>query len=176
MKHLIFLIALISNISFAQQWHTKEGKAILDSDSQKSGKSFVAQLILTNKDKALYTAWNIPSEGVYIDSSSIVKRNEPISAFIVFGGCKEDNTGNCRLIVEFTVIQPDGNLYSQTPPMEVWYEKKKPPKKALELSVDYLKIVFEEGEQIGNYEIVAKVSDLNANESLSLKSSFTTKE
>ena len=176
MKHLIFLIVLVSNLTFAQQWHTKEGNKIPDSDSQKSGKSFGAQLVLTNKDKALYTAWNIPSEGVYIDTSSTVKRNQSISAFIVFGGCKESANGNCRLVVEFTVTQPDGKLYSQTPPMEVWYEKKKPPQKALELSVDYLKIVFEEGEQVGNYEIIAKVSDLNANESLSLKSWFTARE
>jgi hypothetical protein len=177
MKNLIFFIALISNVSFAQQWQTKEGKPVPDSDAQKSGKYFGAQLVLTNKDEALYAAWNIPTEGVHIDTSSTVKRNESISAFIVFGGCKENAKGNCRLVVEFTVTQPDAKLYSQTTsPMEVWYEKKKPPQKALELSVDYLKIVFEEGEQVGNYEIVAKVSDLNANESITLKSGFTAKE
>lgn len=176
MKHLIFLIVLISNLSFAQQWHTKEGRQIPDSDAQKSGKSFGAQLVLTNKDKALYTAWNIPSEGVYIDTSSTVKRNEAISAFVVFGGCKENSNGNCRLVVEFTVTQPDGKLYSQTPPMEVWYEKKKPNQKALELSVEYLKIIFEKGEQVGRYEIIAKVSDLNSSESLSLKSWFMARE
>jgi hypothetical protein len=176
MKHLIFLIALVSNLSFAQQWRTQEGNKIPDSDSKKSGKSFGAQLVLTNKDKALYTAWNLPSEGIYIDTSSTVKRHQSISAFIVFDGCKESVKGNCRLVVEFTVIQPDGKLYSQTPPMEVWHEKKKPPQKALELSVDYLKIVFEDGEQVGNYAIIAKVSDLNAHESISLKSKFTAQE
>jgi hypothetical protein len=176
MKHLLFIIALVANLSFAQQWHTEEGNPIPDSDAQKSGKSFGALLVLTSKDKELSTNWNKPSEGVAIDTSSTVRRNEAISAFIVFNGCKEDANGNCRLVVEFTVTQPDGKLYTQTPAMEVWYEKKKPPPPALGLSVDYLKTVFEAGEQVGRYEITAKVSDLNSNESLILESWFVAEE
>ena len=56
--------------------------------------------------------------------------------------------------------------------MEVWYDKMKPPPPALGLSVDYLKTVFSPGELVGRYEIVAKVSDMNSNESLILESWF----
>ena len=176
MKHLLFFIALVANLSFAQQWHTEEGKPVPDSDAQKSGKSFGAQLIQTNKDEELSTNWNKPSEGVFVDTSSTVRRNEAISAFIVFTGLKEDADGNCRLVVEFTVTQPDGKLYAQTQAMEVWYDKMKPPLPALGLSVDYLKTVFSPGELVGRYEILAKVSDLNSNQSLILESWFVAEE
>ncbi|MEH6584671.1 MAG: hypothetical protein V7754_22275 [Halioglobus sp.] len=171
----IFMLALLlcAASSYGQQWHGGDGKQLADTESQKSGQHFGAQLILTNSDEELSARWNVPSEGVDIDASDTVRRNESISAFIIFGGCKANSSGNCRLAVEYSVTQPDGKIYSQPPPMEVWYDKEKPPGHSLELSVDYLKVVFEQGELVGKYEVVAKVTDLNADESIVLKSEFT---
>ena len=173
MKYVLVLIIGLANLSYSQQWNTLGGVPIPNSDNQKSGGSFGAQLILTNDHSELTKKWNVPSEGVNIDTSNTVRRNESISAFIVFTGCRETENGDCQLVVEYTVLQPDGKLYSQTPKMEVWYNKPKPDNGSLQLSVDYLKVIFEAGEQVGRYNLSAEVTDLISGEVLALKSSFT---
>ena len=160
--------------SYAQAgWIDKQGKPLPESEDRKAIGDFGAQLIFTNDEQALFKTWAIPSESVNIDTVESVQINQPISAFIIFSGCKATPSGNCNVSMRFRIIQPDGKVYSETPAMEVWHDKPAPHGRALELSVQYLKVVVEPHEQRGRYTVQAQVRDDNSGAVVDLKKTFT---
>jgi hypothetical protein len=166
------LILMFSSLAFSAQWIDKSGKRIPDSNSVKSSKDFIAQLILTTNEQELFKKWATPSQTVNVSTSEVVERNNPISAFIIFGGCAVDSHGKCNLVASFKVYQPDGKIYANTPEMEVWIDKPIPPNRTIELSVAYLKIVIENGELLGKYRIQANVTDKNSDQYVILTNEF----
>lgn len=56
--------------------------------------------------------------------------------------------------------------------MEVWNNKPAPKAKSLELSIEYMKIIIEPKDQLGDYIVYANVKDENAGTSLQLKAPF----
>ncbi len=163
---------LISSFAYSANWIDRSGKEVPDSENMKSSKDFIAQLILTNNENELLSRWQTPSESVSITTSETVERDSPISAFIVFGGCRVDPKGNCNLVATFKIFQPDGKVYANLPEMEVWQNKPVPPNRAIQLSVAYLKTVIEKGEQLGKYKIESVVTDKNSGQSVTLESTF----
>lgn len=166
----------VASPAFSAQWSDKSDRSIPDDENIKSAESFIAQLILTTDEQGLLKKWNKPSETVYVNTSSIVERNSPISAFIVFGGCKVDQQGNCDLVTKFKIYQPDGKLYADLPEMEVWSGKPAPPNRSIQLSVAYLKVVVENGEQLGKYKFESVVTDKVGKESVKLLGVFEATE
>ena len=154
-------------------WLDKQGKSLPDADDRKAIGDFGAQLIFTNDEQALFKKWATPSETVDLYTVESVQINQPISAFIIFSGCKATSSGNCNVSMRFRIIQPDGKVYSETPAMEVWHDKPAPRGYALELSVQYLKVVVEPHEQRGRYTVQAQVRDDNTDAVLDLKKAFT---
>jgi hypothetical protein len=167
---------LFGGAAFSAQWTDKSGKTIPDQEGMKSAANFIAQIILTTDEQSLLKKWSTPSETVNVSTASTVERNKPISAFIVFGGCKVDQRENCNLVVKFKIFQTDGKVYADLPEMEVWSGKPVPPNRSIQLSVAYLKVVIENGEQLGTYKVVAEVADKNAKESVSLFTAFNAVE
>ena len=169
---LLSLLCLL--ISCAQAgWYDKQGNPIPDSADRKSSGDFGAQLIFIADEQALFKQWATPSATVNLDTVDTIKVNRPISAFIIFSGCKANPAGNCNVSMRYRVIQPDGKVYAETPTMEVWQEKPEPPGHALQLSVQYLKVVIEPDEQQGRYTVQTQVRDDNTGTVLNLKKSFT---
>jgi len=169
---ILFLLCLVSNPAHAG-WINKQGMPISDSEDRKSNGNFGAQLIFVNDEQALFKKWATPSETVAVDTVETVQINQPISAFVIFSGCKASVAGNCNVSMRFRVIQPDGKVYSETPTMEVWRDKLAPSGQTLELSVHYLKVVVEPHEQRGRYKIQAQVCDDNSGTVLVLDKTFT---
>lgn len=167
---------LFSASALSAQWTDKSGKSIPNQDGMKSAGNFIAQLILITDEQSFLKKWSTPSETVNVSTVSTVERNKPISAFIVFGGCKVDQRGNCNLVVKFKIFQPDGRVYADVPESEVWSDKPVPPNRSLQLSVAYLKVVIENGEQLGAYKVVSEVTDKNAKESVVLFTAFNAVE
>jgi len=153
-------------------WVNRSGELQPDTDSSKAVGDFGAQLILVADEQELLRRWGTPSETVEVKTTGKVEVGGFINAFVVFGGCKPDEKSNCRVAMRFRVLQPDGKVYSETPAMEVWRDKPEPPKKTLELSVDYLKVQIEPHDQLGPYVVQAQVRDENSGAVLQLKSSF----
>jgi hypothetical protein len=154
-------------------WVSRTGEQLPESSYRKSKGDFVAQMVFVTDEQELFDTWSIPSNSVNVNDIDSVAINEPISTFIVFGGCKANAEGNCIVTMRFRVIGPDGKLYSETPFMEVWNEKKIPPVRSLQLSVDYLKIVVEAHELSGKYTVNAEVYDRNAESVIKLQRAFT---
>lgn len=170
----VILLSLIC-VSAHAQWIDKAGNRIPESDAQKSKGKFIAQLVFVANEREFFEKWATPSETVHIDFVDEVAINHPISSFVIFGGCQPDSKGRCNVTMQFKVTQPDGKIYAETPPMEVWRGKTAPPTRALEASVDYLKIIVEPHEQRGAYAVMATVTDQTSGASIKLKKQFTAK-
>jgi len=165
-------IALLAPATSLAGWINKSGESLPDSESRKAVEAFGAQLILVANEDELFKSWNVPSKSVDIDTTDKVAVNAAINGFIVFGGCTRDKAGNCSVSMRFRVTQPDGKVYAETPPMEVWDEKPAPPGKSLELSVQYLKVVIEPKDQLGKYIVYSQVRDNNSGVVLQLNAPF----
>jgi len=169
---LLIVLAFLPTLAFAG-WINKQGEELPDAAHRKAVGEFGAQLILVGDENELFRRWAIPSETVDVKPIDSVEVNGFINAFVIFNGCKPDNKGNCSVAMRFRVIQPDGQIYADTPPMEVWENKPVPPGKTLELSVEYLKVRIEPEDQLGRYVIYTQVRDNNTGTVLQLQSPFT---
>ena len=169
--HLLVLIFLVPSLAFPV-WVNKKGEKLADVENQKSIGNFGAQLILVADENELFKRWATPSVSVDVKTIDSVKVNGFINAFVVFGGCKPDAKGNCNVSMQFRVTQPDGKVYTETPSMEVWENKPSPQGKALELSVQYLKLLIEPKDQLGQYVVYTEVRDKNSDAVLKLQSPF----
>lgn len=168
-----FLAALVLlSATVNAGWIDKQGNNIPDSGHMKSSKDFIAQLVITDNEAKVLKNWNTPSEGVHFPTADKIERNKIITAFIVFGGCSVDKQGNCDLKMQITVYQPDGSLYSKLPVMEVWTGKPVPPNRSLGLSADYMRVIIEDDEPLGEYRIETKIMDKNSGVSMLLSSHF----
>jgi len=168
----LLLACLISSFAHAG-WSDRQGKPLADVEDRKASGNFGAQLIFTTDEQGLFKKWTTPCEGVNINNVESVEINKPISAFIIFFGCKPTSSGNCNVSMRFRVLQPDGKVYSETPAMEVWQDKPAPPGHSLELSVQYLKVIVEPHEQRGRYIVQTQVRDDNTGAVIDLQKSFT---
>lgn len=168
----LIVLCLLPTVALAG-WINKKGETLPDSENRKAVGDFGAQLIFVGDENQLFKRWATLSETVDIKTIDSVKVGGAINAFVVFSGCKADQHANCSVAMRFRVIQPDGKIYADTPPMEVWENKPAPQGKALELSVQYLKVRIEPKDQLGRYVIYAQVRDNNTGTVLQLQSPFT---
>lgn len=172
MKIFAWLLLLTLSSTASAGWINKQGDRLPDSEDRKAIGDFGAQLVFVTDEQALFKTWATPSETVDLKTVESVTINQPISAFVIFSGCKPSAKGLCNVSMRFRVIQPDGEVYSETPAMEVWQNKPAPHARALELSVQYLKIVVEPHEQRGRYTIQVQVRDDNTGSVVSLQKAF----
>jgi hypothetical protein len=172
MRRVFLLLVLVPTIVFAG-WISKSGDSLPDSDDRKAVGDFGAQMIFVSDENELFKQWATPSVTVNVNTIENVAVNASVNAFVVFSGCRGDKKGNCSVEMRFRVLQPDGQIYADTPAMEVWDEKPAPPGKSLELSVQYLKVVIEPKDQLGKYTVYAQVRDNNAGAVLQLSRPFT---
>ncbi len=175
-KQALLIFALVSCSAANAGWVDKQGNKIPDSDHMKSVGNLIAQLVITDNETQVLKNWGTPSQSVYFPTADKIERNKIITAFIVFGGCAVDPNGNCDLRMQITVYQPDGKVYSKLPVMEVWAGKPVPPNRSLGLSVEYMRVIIEPGEQLGEYKIDTKVVDKISSNSMVLTSRFTAVE
>ena len=140
-------------------WMDKQGNPVPDAENMKSVGNLIALLILSDKEQQIFRNWRTPSESVYFPTIDTIERNKILTAVIVFAGCAENIKGNCDLVVQFTVFNPDNTLYSKLPVMEVWSGKPNPPNNSLGLGVEYMRIIIEPGEQLGKYRLDAQIHD-----------------
>jgi hypothetical protein len=172
MRMLVAFLLLLPTVAFAG-WINRSGESLPDADANKAVGDFGAQMVFVADEHELLGRWGTPSEAVQVKTIDKVETNGSINAFIVFGGCKPDASGNCSVVMRFRVLQPDGKVYAETPAMEVWQGKPAPPGTSLELSVQYLKIRIEPQDQLGQYIIQTQVKDENSGVIMQLKGPFT---
>lgn len=109
-------------------------------------------------DKQFLEEWGQPTPPRLSTTTSTV-RNDPITMFIVFGGCKADAAGNCRVSgrVEFT--DPDGLPYGPGHEIRVWETAAPANSRSLMLSPSSIGMIVEDGEKLGEYRVRLSVTD-----------------
>ena len=172
MPSALSLLLFVPAVALAG-WINKSGDPLPDSDDRQSAGDFGAQMIFVGDENELFKQWATPSVTVNVKTLESVEVNGSINAFVVFSGCKPGTNGNCSVAMRFRVLRPDGQIYADTPPMEVWNEKPAPPAKSLELSADYLKVIIEPKDQLGMYTVQAQIRDNNSGAVLQLSRPFT---
>jgi hypothetical protein len=173
MRRASLVLLLLAPVLALATWVNKAGETLPDTDSRKSVGEFGAQMLLMADDREMFRVWGIPSETVNLKTIDSVAVGEQINAFIVFSGCKPSSTGLCDVTVRFRVYQPNGKIYADAPPMEIWQSKKPPAQRMLELGVQYLKIVIEPQDLLGKYIVTAQVRDNQSGATLALWAPFT---
>jgi len=168
---LALLAATIPAVAMAG-WIDKSGKNLPDTQDRKAVGDFGAQVVLVADDQRMFELWGTPSKTVNIQTIDKVSVNGQVNAFVVFSGCKPGKTGNCDVTAKFKVFQPNGKIYADTPPMEIWQAKRPPPGKSLELGVQYLKVVIEPTDLLGKYVVNTQVRDNVSGVVLELSSPF----
>lgn len=170
---LLLLLFFITVLPFANAEWLHEGKPITDSPYAKTKGEFGAMLIFTDKPDELFEAWNKDTEGVYADTDvEEIKQNSSLTAAIIFSNCTPDQKGMANVSVKFRVLDPEGDIITETKEQEVWINKPAPAKRILELSVDFIKIPIGYEDLPGFYTVKALVYDKNSGTKIDLERKF----
>ena len=169
-----FLILLFLHTSVANAgWVDEQGGAVADTDGMKSTGDFISRLIVTDQGDEAFKALSTPARGAAFQNSNTIKRNSPLTVAIAFAGCKANAKGNCYMLMQVTITQPDGEIYAKLPVTEMWFGKPRPGDGKLEVGSNVMQIVIENEDPLGKYRIDTKVMDKMSGKKLLLTSHFT---
>ncbi|MDP0563002.1 MAG: hypothetical protein QS721_12025 [Candidatus Endonucleobacter sp. (ex Gigantidas childressi)] len=156
-------------------WLDKQGNPIPDSDNLKSVGELVAHLAITDTGLEALTNIDTLIQNIHSPGLNKIKRNQEITAFVVFGGCAVNAEGKCDLVMNITVYQPDGTVFSDFTDMVV-LSGIPAPNGSISAGTEYIKIIIESDEPLGKYKIDTEVIDKVSNNSMMLTSHFTAVE
>ena len=151
----------------------KPGAVALDRAWSKSDNGFSAMLLLSDEPDDVLRTWATPSAAVPIKTADTIARGVPIVAFVFFTGCRPDESGLCNASADFTILKPDGSVYASFSDLDLWKRRPAPPDGMLRLSAEYVGVVIESEDPLGEYEVQVSVHDLNADTTLELRRAFT---
>ena len=136
---------------------------------------FSAMLVLSDEPDDVLRTWEGPEivEPSPVRVADTIARGVPIVAFVFFAGCEADDYGMCNASVDFTILRPDGSEYDRFSDRDLWKGKPAPPAGMLRLSAEYVGVVIEPGDPLGQYEFKVSVHDLVAGTTLDLRHTFT---
>ncbi len=176
-RALTSLIVLVISSSLAYSAHGHdEGRASAGSSWSKQRGSFAAMVLLSNEPDEFLNAWHNSTDDFPFQMSETAVRGAPIVAFVLFGGCEPDDDGLCNAAVDFTVLNPDGTEYVTFKDKDLWRDKPAIPAGAVQLSTEYMGVIIEPDDPLGQYEIQVAVRDNNAGITLHLSKTFTATE
>ena len=138
-----------------------------------SKNGFSAMLLLTDEPDDVLQTWDTPNAPVPVRAISKITRGVPIVAFVFFSGCQPDGNGMCNASADFTILRPDGSEYDSFADRDLWKGKPAPPEGMLRLSAEYVGVIIEPEDPLGEYEVQATIHDRNSGTTLQLKRTFT---
>ena len=154
----LFLLSFDAN---GQDWF-QNGEPSANNEWRQSKNGLGVMQLLSTDPSAFLENWDKPTDGVAMSTSNEVVRGKPIVSFVLFSGCKVNVKGMCNLSIVFDVRSPSGAVYTKSDPMDMWFDKPAPTNGALQLSVNYLGIVIEPKDELGEYTIFAEITDHNS--------------
>jgi hypothetical protein len=92
-------------------------------------------------------------------------RNKPLYINLILAGCAPDAEGNCNVSGSYSITDPLGKNYGKHDDVPVFKQRATGPK-LMALSPVALALRVEDGEALGPYKIVVKVTDRNSGKSL----------
>ena len=138
----------------------------------KSSAGFGAQLMLTDEPDKFLEAWNKPTRGVDVTSTTTAVRGKPLVAFVLFAGAKADAKGEADVAANVSIWKPDGSAYAPEHEIEIWQNKPAPKNNAIELGVGQVGVNIEQDDPDGKYQVRVKVHDRVSGANVELRRSF----
>jgi len=176
LTRLCIFIALLATATAHAGWVDRQGATVGDTENMKSSGDFISRLIVTDQGDDAFKELGTPARGAAFQNSATIKRNSPLTVAVAFAGCKANAKGNCYMLMQVTITQPDGDVYAKLPVTEMWFGKPRPEDGKLEVGSNVMQIVVENGEPLGKYRIDTKVMDKISGKNLLLTSHFTAVE
>lgn len=170
-RYIFFGLIFLSLDHADVQWRDKQGNIVKPSNSMKSKDGFGVQLLSVD-EKSFFKVWNTPSETVDIDVIDTIHKNTELIFPILFGGCKTDKNYTCHIVSDFLILAPDGSRYTDIKQMHI-FDAKPYPNHALNVSNEYIKIIIEKKDLLGEYKVKAHVTDTIRKIDLDVERVFT---
>ena len=163
-----FLTLLVALLPFAAQaaWTDSTGKDVPDSESKQSAENFGAQLLITKDGNLFRQTWHTSRTPPKRATTDSTRAGEEVSALIIFHDCAPNAEGDCDVVADFTVEEPDGKI-NPAGGGPVWSEKPMRPS-VMQLGRASVTLDFGSTDAIGDYKITAKVKDNVSGRSLSV--------
>jgi len=161
----IGVISVISTPGFPQTWF-ENGEAAPSNKWRQSNGEFGVMQLLSDDPHAFLESWDKPTAGVLMQTTNQISRGNPIVSFVLFSGCKKDQHNKCNLTITFMVKAPSGKPYSHSDIMEMWVNKPAPAQGVLQLSVNYMGVIIEPEDELGEYTVHAEITDHNSGHKL----------
>lgn len=138
-------------------WIDATGKQIPDTESMRSAGSFGAQVVLTPDERQFRQTWNSTKGTPKLISTNAVRLGSSVSAVILFHGCAPSAGGNCDVVSEFILESPDG-VRTPAGGGAVWSFA---PMQSgvIQLGQASMTIGFDKTDPMGNYNVIANVTD-----------------
>ena len=161
-KKLAISAAVLALPALAMAQPAAEAPQLPPGISQSSAGPFKVIEIATTDSARFKAAWEQRKDNVTLPTSGSTLRNHQIDTYIIFTGCKVDVRGNCNVVNDFEVYDPDGAVYSKHSAMPQWQGPPAPDDKIM-LGVSGMGLIVENGEKLGIYRIRTFTTDKNAN-------------
>jgi hypothetical protein len=148
------------------------GQIMPDTKSSKSSGVTGASLVLTGDAASFIKEWTSSPEShaPRVPRLGPVRRGDSVWALVFFTGCGTEKT-ICDASVDFTVLKPDGSVYSEQPGNKVSTQPSGKPG-IIYLSQSYLQIRIEPQDSLGKYRVSALFKQGAGNSPIQLESEF----
>ncbi len=152
------LIVAIGPASAQDAW-LRDGKAIKDQPNAATSGSFGVMQIATDDPDRLIADWSKPTRGASVKISTQTLRNQSITTFLIFKGCRAGTSGSCNVTADFDVFDPAGKLCGQSKSVEIWVGHPPAQGNNLQLSSAGFELSFDDSDRLGAYRVRATVTD-----------------
>lgn len=162
--------------SNAPKWQ-QDGRAVPDEAWRRADGPFAAMLLVTDEPNEFLEAWARPASPdykPYVHRVSETRRGGVVAAMILFARCAPDASGNCRSVVDFRVLRPDGSVYAEHR-APLW-DGAPPPYTSLQLGTAHMVFEVEPSDPLGSYRIEAIVRDQIAKRRVALSQELSVLE
>lgn len=163
---LALLAGALAGPALAQSTPTAGPPKPPEGVSQAVSGTFNVIQIATVDVRAFNAAWRNRGDQAMLPAHGTTRRNQPITAHIIFTGCKVDARGNCNVYTDFEIYDPDGEVYFRSSAIPQWLGPPDPDGKVM-LGSSGLGLTVENGEKLGTYRLRTFTIDKVANVSVS---------
>ncbi|MEO6198590.1 MAG: hypothetical protein ABIO68_01440 [Sphingomicrobium sp.] len=171
----ILSLLSVSALAHATQpgW-IENGKPAADNAARAANGAFGAMLVVTDDWEGFLKQWEQPMAGFDIPRLATIRKGRPLTSAVIFTGCKADSSGNCSVLGDFRVVDPNGKVYAEQRGANIW--RLPPPDPRLQLSVESLGLSLDPPDTLGTYVLTATITDRVANKTLELRTTFEARD
>ena len=159
----------------ANAWIDGEGNTLENTADRKSIGNFGVWLLLIDNEEKFHQEWKIPGK-LNVEPVKKIKMNSSLTALIIFSGCAADPNGNCHVLVDFHITQPNGKSYGKMVNQPLWIDRPNPKKGTLQIGESFIRARIEPHEPTGIYGIRAAIRDKNSGTTIDLETTFLAHE